>query len=189
MSALFPFGAKPLGFSKETIEYELQHAAKLHNKNRGELAELAFMRKAASLGFSVAKPWGESERYDVVVRSERVFWRVQIKSVWRMAPTRGHYRVRTINCLEICYTPDEIDFLVAYVFHEHSWYVFPVSIIGNRKAVFITPGSTKSRYEQYREAWKLMRAGISESADGETGGQAKPAAADAAPAELVQLLL
>jgi len=131
----------------------------------------------------------ESERYDVVVRSERIFWRVQIKSVWRTAPTRGHYRVRTVNCLEIRYTPDEIDFLVAYVFHEDSWYVFPVSIIGNRKAVFITPGSKKSRYEQYREAWKLMRAGISEPADDETVVQAKPAAADAAPAELVQPLL
>ena len=43
-----------VGFSKETIESELQHVAKLQRKNLGELAELAFMRKAASLGLSVA---------------------------------------------------------------------------------------------------------------------------------------
>jgi len=66
-----------LGFSKETIESELQHTAKLHSKNLGELAELAFMRKAASMGFAVAKPWGDSDRYDVIVRFENVFWRVQ----------------------------------------------------------------------------------------------------------------
>ena len=31
-------------------------------KRRGELSELAFFYKAASLGFGVAKPWGDSER-------------------------------------------------------------------------------------------------------------------------------
>ena len=70
-----------MGFSKETIESELQHVSKLQRKNLGELAELAFMRKAASMGFAVAKPWGDSDRYDVIVRSEKMFWRVQVKSV------------------------------------------------------------------------------------------------------------
>src|SRR5215475_5633119 len=37
--------------------------------------------EAATLGFSVAKPWGESEPYDVIVRSGKLLWRVQIKSV------------------------------------------------------------------------------------------------------------
>ena len=154
--SLFERG-RVLGFTKETIDHELQHAAKLHNKNRGELAELAFMRKAAALGFSVAKPWGEAERYDVVVRHDQLFWRVQIKSVWRVVPQRGHYRVRTVNSVQNRYTASEIDFLVAYVFHLDSWYVFPVNIIGNRNAVYVTPGSKKSHYEQYREAWDLMR--------------------------------
>jgi hypothetical protein len=31
-------------------------------KRKGEAAELAFMLKAVSLGFGVAKPWGDSER-------------------------------------------------------------------------------------------------------------------------------
>ena len=46
---------------------ELTHATKLDAKRRGELAELAFMRKAANLGFAVAKPLGDSDRYDVVL--------------------------------------------------------------------------------------------------------------------------
>jgi len=33
----------------------------------GELAELAFMSKAASLGFGVAKPYGDSGRFDFIL--------------------------------------------------------------------------------------------------------------------------
>jgi hypothetical protein len=54
--------------SDQNLLNELIHTAKLDAKHRGELAELAFMRKAATLGFAVAKPWGDSDRYDVVVR-------------------------------------------------------------------------------------------------------------------------
>src|SRR5579864_7341802 len=43
------------------------HPHELTTKRRGELAELAFTLKAASLGFGVAKPYGDSERYDFIV--------------------------------------------------------------------------------------------------------------------------
>src|SRR4029077_7260224 len=39
-------------------------------KRRGELAELAFALKAASLGFGVARPWGDSERYDCILDAD-----------------------------------------------------------------------------------------------------------------------
>ena len=40
---------------------------KLPPKRLGELAELAFALKAASLGFAVSKPYGDSERYDFIL--------------------------------------------------------------------------------------------------------------------------
>ena len=40
-------------------------------KRRGEIAELAFMQKAVSLGFGVAKPWGDSDRYDYILDAGR----------------------------------------------------------------------------------------------------------------------
>jgi hypothetical protein len=43
------------------------NSSPLTTKRRGEIAEAAFLLKAASLGFSVAKPWGESDRYDFIV--------------------------------------------------------------------------------------------------------------------------
>jgi hypothetical protein len=104
--------------SNQNLSDELTHAAKLNPKRRGELAELAFMRKAANLGFAVAKPWGDSDRYDVVVRFESTFWRVQIKSVLGKSPSRNHYRVQTRDSRKHTYSSKDIDFLVAYIFAE-----------------------------------------------------------------------
>ena len=47
---------------------------------RGEWVELLFMTVAAGLGFNVAKPWGESGRYDVATEHEGIFHRIQVKS-------------------------------------------------------------------------------------------------------------
>jgi hypothetical protein len=157
--------------SEETLQDELLHSTKLDNKHRGELAELAFMRKAAALGFAVAKPWGECERYDVVLRAGKVFWRVQVKSVRSKSPRRKHYRVATVNWLTLPYSADEIDFLVAYIFPEDSWYVFPVAVVENRKALFINSGSKRSKLEKYREAWKLMKQSCAEPTPPETAAQ------------------
>lgn len=133
------------------------HARKLDEKQRGEMAELAFMYKAATLGFAVAKPWGDSDRYDAVVGAGRVFWRVQIKSAWAREPGRSGYAIKTERRAGVPYTCGEIDFLVAYIFAVDAWYIFPVSVIETRKGVSLRPGSKRSRFERYRQAWDLMR--------------------------------
>ena|SRR5947209_6391594 len=140
---------------------ELTHASNLSRKRRGELAELAFMRKAANLGFAVAKPWGDTDRYDVVIRFESTFWRVQIKSVLAKYPLRNYYRVQTVDWQKHSYSAKDIDFLVAYIFAEDIWYVLPAHIVENKKSVCLSPGSKRSPSkraysEQYREAWRLM---------------------------------
>jgi hypothetical protein len=56
---------------KTCDEYERQ------TKRRGELSELAFLHKAASLGFKVSKPYGDSERYDFALDAGHRFWRIQ----------------------------------------------------------------------------------------------------------------
>jgi len=44
--------------------------------------ELGFMHKSASLGFEVAKPYGDSCRYDFILDSGERLWRVQVKSTY-----------------------------------------------------------------------------------------------------------
>jgi len=64
------------------------------------------------------------------------------------------------------YSADEIDFLVAYIFPEGTWYVFPVALLENRTILCIRLGSKRSWLEPYREAWKLMGpAGVEPAAE------------------------
>ena len=157
--------------SEETLQNELLHTVKLDRKHRGELAELAFMRKAATFGFAVAKPWGDCDRYDVILRVGKIFWRVQVKSVWskvQAGRARDYYSVRTTGASHRLYSADEIDFLVAYLFAEDLWYIFPVVEVANRTVLWLRPGSKKSRLEQYREAWKLMGATATNPAAADT---------------------
>jgi len=146
---------------------ETSDPAKLNNRQRGQLAEIVFIRKAASLGLSVAKPWAEGERYDFIVRADKVCWRVQVKSVLAKERETQHYRIKTSGGLtrrkHTPYTPDEIDFLAAYIFPEDIWYVFPATVIEKRKIICVVPGSKKSRFEQYQEAWKLMKPPVAQA--------------------------
>jgi hypothetical protein len=49
-------------------------------QKKGELAEIAFIYKAESMGLDVSKPYGNSNIYDLVVRSGQRFWKVQVKA-------------------------------------------------------------------------------------------------------------
>ena len=134
--------------SDENLLNETVDPANLNNRQRGHLAELAFMRKAASLGLSVAKPWGEGERYDVIVRVENVCWRVQVKSVLAKTPSKPHYRIKTstgggIRSRSVLYSSKEIDFLAAYIIPEDAWYIFPATVIERAKSHVCNAGIQK----------------------------------------------
>src|SRR5882724_6773132 len=51
-------------------------------KDKGYLAEMAFVTKAMSLGFNVCKPMGETPGFDFVLESGRSVYKVQVKSGW-----------------------------------------------------------------------------------------------------------
>ena len=128
-------------------------------KKKGEISELAFLHKAATLGFTVSRPYGESERYDFIVHSGKRLWKVQVKSTSQIH--HGAYTVNvqknTNGCI-VEYTEDEIDFLVAHIVPEDAWLVIPVRAFTPLRTVRAYPrGDPRtSRYEQYRDAWWLM---------------------------------
>jgi hypothetical protein len=134
-------------------------------KQRGELAEIAFLHKAAALGFGVAKPYGDSERYDFILDSGERLWRVQVKSVattYTCGAGRG-YRTASCHsrgsCKDLPYTADEIDFFVTYIVPLDIWYVIPVKLVTPVLGICFYPSGCRSiggRFEPYREAWYLM---------------------------------
>ena len=137
------------------------------SKRRGEVVELAFLYKAVSLGFGVAKPYGDSECYDFIVDSSRDshgpgghLWRVQVKSTHRYR--KGGYLVGACHFsaggTKQAYTPEQIDFLVVCIVPEYAWYVIPVQDFVPRKWLSFYPqnSGSKGRFEHFREAWYLM---------------------------------
>jgi hypothetical protein len=130
-------------------------------KRRGERAELAFMLKATSLGFGIAKPWGDSERYDFILDSGERLWRVQVRST--EYETHRGYSVHTYVYVKrqmVAFTAREIDVIVAYLVPLDLWYVVPVEAFSPCKNLWFYPNGSKkgSRFEIYREAWCLLAA-------------------------------
>jgi hypothetical protein len=128
-------------------------------KRRGELAELAFMQKAINLGFGVAKPWGDSDRYDFILDTGGRLCRVQVRST-AYESHRG-YAVHTYVYVKremVTLSLKDIDFVIAYLVPLDLWYVVPVEAFGPTKNLWFYPNGSKkgSRFESYREAWHLL---------------------------------
>lgn len=146
---------------KEPSPRRNQHPPHLKNTKRaGERSEAAFLSKASELGFGVAKPWGDSERYDFILDNGRRLLRVQVKATDSLRA--GAYETRatyTVGKGRAVYSPDDIDFLVAHVVPLDLWYVLPVCVCMPAPMLRFYPhrNAKKMRLEKYREAWDLMK--------------------------------
>jgi hypothetical protein len=123
-------------------------------KRRGEWVELLFMTVAWGLGFNVAKPWGDSARYDVIVENEGRFLRIQVKSTEAMVG--GCYLCQLHVCGNRLYTTKEIDYFALYVLPEDVWYIFPAKTLKGMGAVALAPHLKGHKYEHYMENWWLL---------------------------------
>jgi len=146
-------------------------------KRRGEISKLAFALAAARQGFGISRPYGDSERYDIILDCPRNdcpkndpshldpharprLVRVQVKSSTQLQ--YGLYRVNThrrINGRAVPYKLSEIDFFAAYVIPEDSWFIFPLPHILGATAVTLSPKRRRKPHinDPYREAWHLLR--------------------------------
>jgi hypothetical protein len=122
-------------------------------KQRGEWVELLFMTVAAGLGFTVAKPWGDSARYDVIVENEGRFLRMQVKSTEQWTGTS--YICQLHMCGRL-YTAEDIDYFAIYVLPLDLWYIFPAKTLAGKGAVVLSPQREGHKYQRYMENWWLL---------------------------------
>ncbi len=130
---------------------------KLTCKAKGELGELAFVHKAASLGFGVSKPHGENEPYDFILDSGKRLWRVQVKSIF--SPFRSGYRTMGQRSNHDMYKTNEVDFVIVYIAPLGIFYVIPLKYLSASRAIALYPSGCKSgggHFERWREAWHLL---------------------------------
>ena len=56
-----------------------------------------------------------------------------------------------------CYRAGVFDFLAAYVIREDAWYIIPAKVIRGVASASLCTSEREARYEEYREAWHLLR--------------------------------
>ena len=125
-------------------------------KERGEWAESVFTARAAENGLPVSKPMGDSRSFDCVVGRPGKFVAVQVKcTVAELRNGRGY------SC-SVCsshkaYRAGAFDFLAAYVVLEDVWYIIPAKLIRGLMSISLCTTGSEAKYEEYREAWQLLR--------------------------------
>jgi PD-(D/E)XK endonuclease len=134
-----------------------------HPKARGEWGESVFMMRAVEHGLPVSRPWGESNSFDFVVGKPGRFASVQVKTT--TVKNGGGY-VCAIRQNNAKYARGSFDFVAAYVIPEDLWYIIPAKMVAGLGYVTLCSNSEEAKFEEYREAWHLLRkaAGIKEDA-------------------------
>ena len=126
-------------------------------KLQGEWAEACFLSEALRRGLQVAKPYGDSARYDFIVDCGGRLSRVQVKSV--SLPERNSFRV-TMGWgggSKSRYLPRDADLLAAYVIPVNAWYLIPIQLVAELKSIWLSPHRpSRRKFEPYREAWRLL---------------------------------
>jgi hypothetical protein len=114
-----------------------------------------------ALGFVVGKPYGQMHRYDFFVEGGQNIWRVQVKTSTCMRDGKYQLCVQRITHRRVvAYKKSELDFVVAYLMPEQTWYILPISEIAGRRSLLLAPRNfpcnRKNPLAKYREAWHLL---------------------------------
>ena len=134
-------------------------------KERGEWAESVFIARASEEGLPASKPWGDSRSFDCVVGRPGKFVAVQVKCTVFKNPEGEGYICSTCSSHKP-YRPGAFDYLAAYVIPEDAWYIIPAKLVRGLKSISLCTVGGEAKYEEYREAWHLLRqaAAVSEAA-------------------------
>jgi len=147
-------------------------------KRAGEISQAAFLLKAETLGFDLALPWGDNQKFDFVVwRRDGKAFRVQVKGTGRLH--RRGYEVQPVHSTRGSgkkrYTKKDIDVIAAHVQPVDAWYLIPIEKVGKAKSLRLYPGieglvkNSMSRrvgkmrrrqrtrvWEQWRDRWEVL---------------------------------
>jgi PD-(D/E)XK nuclease superfamily protein len=124
-------------------------------KARGEWVESVFMACAKEHGLAVSKPWGDSDSFDFVVGRPGRFVSVQVKST--ICQSGGGYECCLRGRRNKAYVRGSFDFLAAYVVLKDAWYIIPAGKVLGKETACLFSKSKYAKYEEYREAWHLLR--------------------------------
>ena len=130
-----------------------------NTKVTGERSESDFQSAAIHRNFGIARPWGDSRRYDFILDNGSALFRVQVKCTECLRAdayeTRATYSDGKGRAV---YTKKDIDFIAAHVVPLDIFYIIPVEICTPQPMLRFYPHrkARVMRLEPYREAWDLL---------------------------------
>jgi hypothetical protein len=144
-----------------------------HPKLRGEWAELRFQLRATEQGLTLARPCGDCAPYDFLVACpERAITDQRACPERANSDRRGHFFRVQVKCTlykreknsykchldhnGIPYTPNQIDFIAAYVIPADTFYILPLAATNHQPDILLSPHKKNSKYAPYQEAWHLL---------------------------------
>ena len=121
------------------------------------------MAAAASHGYHILKPWGDSLAYDVGIEHAAACCACKSNPpASATAPDTSASSAATISA-EHPYTLDDVDLFAAYIIPVTTWYLIPAAVILKptvKVGLTLYPVTAlkkdRYRYEHYREAWGLL---------------------------------
>jgi prevent-host-death family protein len=122
----------------------------VHGTNRkGNAAELAIAKEAASLGVSVLTPLTEHERYDLVLGISGRFLRVQCKWASRQGDVvnvrlKSSYHSPTRGYVMSTYSADEIDAVAAYCGDLDRCYLLSIDLVAGHGEISLRVGKPRN---------------------------------------------
>jgi len=129
------------------------------SNRKGILAELKFKQEAISRKLFTADPTYPQSRYDLILDNGNDMYRVQIKST-NMQKEKGGVTAFEVALLggnkTKKYTKNEVDFFGVYLDKFDVWYIIPFDAVADIKYLSLFPFSKNSKYEIYRNAWRLL---------------------------------
>lgn len=125
-------------------------------KERGEWAESVFLARASEEGLPACKPWGDSRSFDCVVGRPGKFVAVQVKCTIARLDSGEGYICSTCSSHKP-YKKGSFDYLAAFVIPEDVWYIIPGKLVYGLKSISLCTVGGEQKYEEYREAWGLLR--------------------------------
>lgn len=127
-----------------------------NKKRAGEANEIAFIHAAMIRGYRCAKPFGESDKYDVVLDADGRLFRVQVKSAINECAAKNlrKYCIGLKSANGKPYSPRDVDIVAMYIEPLNLWYIVPVIDVQTVVSASLRPlADNITRYAKYEEAW------------------------------------
>jgi hypothetical protein len=129
----------------------------LNHKEMGERSEAIIIGRLVYSGYTVLKPYGENQRYDLVIEdADRQFWRVQCKTAWLSKDQKiiifntcsNHYAYAwQKNTMTRKHYRGDVEYFAVYSPDTDKVYLIPIDHVGTAHASLrLMPAKSSNQY-------------------------------------------